>query len=331
MIMRLIACTVTTLCLLLPMPPALAASEKKEISYGWSPCICLEPVIVAKEMDLFARRGLDVRFERFPSFAPVAQALLAKKLDSGTMNSVYALSSAAGTNSYMKLLYPMNFVGNFGGDRYGPQSFVMVRKDASTKSIADLKGKRVGIGAIHDVGHIAFLEALRREGIRRDETKFQQLPFPQMEGALANGEVDAAIMIFPFVTFALEHETVRILAPNIDDVLPETVISWLAVHPDFVSANPSTVADLASSIAEAVTWIHDPRNVEKRYALLSKWTNVPLPAIRKMGLRTQYFESFPQGFRDHEKYLRPWNELMISAGATNKYLDFHRFVPELPR
>ena len=79
--------------------------------------------MVAQDKGIFQKHGLNVHYERFPSFFPITEAMLARKIDGGLINSAWAVSSEVQTSQYIKLVYPLNFVGVFDGQRYGPQDF----------------------------------------------------------------------------------------------------------------------------------------------------------------------------------------------------------------
>jgi hypothetical protein len=71
--------------------------------------------------------------------------------------------------------------------------------------------------------------------------------------------------------------------------------------------------------------MHKPDRAEERHRIVAKWTGIPASVVKKMGSNTQYFAALPNGFDEHEKYLRPWNELMIKAGSIDRLVDFRRY------
>jgi NitT/TauT family transport system substrate-binding protein len=303
-------------------------AEASEVVLGWSPCACFEPVMVAEEKGIFKRYGLNVTYERFPAFFPITEAMIAGKIDGGIINPVFAINAAAGTGEYVKLIYPLNHVGTFEGERFGPQAFVVTESNSELTSVSQFREKKIGVGTLNDVGHVALLEELTRAGVDPKDVQFVQIPHPQMEGAIVNKEVDAGLIIYPFITYALDRETVKIIAPNIDDVLNRTVISWLGANREFVEKNPETTEKLIKSLAEAAEWMNDSDNENERYDIISKWTNIPVETVKKMGLRTQYFGVYADGFKDYEGYLKPWNELMMKYGLQSRLVEFERFDPK---
>jgi len=72
------------------------------------------------------------------------------------------------------------------------------------QTIADLKGKTIGVNALNNIGTllITSLLAANAMGVKVDHIRFKAIPFPDMTRALQTHQVDAAWMVEPFVTYA---------------------------------------------------------------------------------------------------------------------------------
>jgi NitT/TauT family transport system substrate-binding protein len=72
-------------------------------------------------------------------------------------------------------------------------------------------------------------------------TKFVEMPFPEMAGALAAGRIDAAVLAEPQLSASLADGSVRVLGECYDGIAKEFLIgawfttgTWAKAHPDLV-------------------------------------------------------------------------------------------------
>src|SRR5262249_6608205 len=81
---------------------------------------------------------------------------------------------------------------------------LMLRKELAdqVRSVADLRGRVVGINIRQIMNHEQLEWVLRANGLELDDVNIEQIAFPELMAALANGKVDAGITLEPFVTMA---------------------------------------------------------------------------------------------------------------------------------
>src|SRR6202021_1735657 len=76
----------------------------------------------------------------------------------------------------------------------------MVLKDSPIKTIADLKGKKIGINAFASAVDLALRVALKKNGIdpRRD-VEIVEIAFPNIASAIREKRVDCGVLVIPFL------------------------------------------------------------------------------------------------------------------------------------
>ncbi|GAA1822614.1 hypothetical protein GCM10009771_22650 [Nesterenkonia flava] len=123
-------------------------------------------------------------------------------------------------------------------------------------SIEDLGGATFAVNSLENVNDFALMTVLEKHGVDTSALKFIELGFPEMAPALEAGDVDAALMIEPFVTMALEQGFDPVLSPYVES-RPELMIGlyltseeFAEEHPDIVEAFRDGVAATAADIAE---------------------------------------------------------------------------------
>ena len=77
------------------------------------------------------------------------------------------------------------------------QTASVVKADGPIKSVADLKGKRIGVNTINSVNWMYDRAFLRKHGLDPSQVTYVEIPFPSMIDALARGSVDAAVAQAP--------------------------------------------------------------------------------------------------------------------------------------
>lgn len=144
----------------------------------------------------FAEEGIDVQSTFFKSGSEIAPAVATGQVDVAVTTSGAALFNALSRGAdFMIVAEALNIeVGAPGGD----PTAIMVRTAAGITSGADLAGKKIAVTAPGQILDMIVNEYLAQSGLAPgDVTKVGMAP-PDMVPALANGSVDAAIMIDPF-------------------------------------------------------------------------------------------------------------------------------------
>ena len=155
-------------------------------------------LIIARELDLFSREGLDVAVKDEYSSGTGARALeglLAGNVDIAT--------SVAETAVVFKSFERKNFgiiASNGSSDN---DAKVVARKDRGITKLSDLRGKRIGTpkGTSMDF----FLHVLLvKNGISEKDVAIRYGKLEDLPLALANGEVDALSVREPYVSQAMK-------------------------------------------------------------------------------------------------------------------------------
>ena len=74
---------------------------------------------------------------------------------------------------------------------------LLVLKD-KINSIKDLEGKRVAVNVINSSAWLHAVAALDKHGVDWTKVRFTEIPFPQMNDPLLNGQVDGIGQVDPF-------------------------------------------------------------------------------------------------------------------------------------
>ncbi|WP_428568680.1 MAG: ABC transporter substrate-binding protein [Solidesulfovibrio sp. DCME] len=173
------------LAMLCASTAATALAQADKVTIGDSKLIISLPVFVAADQGLFAQNGLDVTLEEFETAQPLMDALVSGKVDVAGYTA-YAITMNASLRAKKELYYLTSLVE----DAQHPISKLLVKKDSPIQSIADLKGKRVGI--LPTIAYTLWLEAiLAKNGVDPAAVTLQNVAPPLSGSALESGAVDA--------------------------------------------------------------------------------------------------------------------------------------------
>ena len=65
----------------------------------------------------------------------------------------------------------------------------MIVQEGLVKSLKDLEGKRVAVNVINSTAWLHAVALLEKHGVDRTKVRFTEVPFPQMNDPLLNGQL----------------------------------------------------------------------------------------------------------------------------------------------
>jgi len=192
-----------------------------------------------------------IEWTQFQGTAPMVQAMVAGALDCSTQG---VLSLAQGAEKANLQAY---IVAQHVGERPGGFSvYWAVKDDSPIKTIADMKGKSVGINVFGSgiYGPMALL--LKKNGVDPDQDiKLVETGFPGSEDAIRSGRVDIGVLNQPFAARAEAKGGLRKLF-SLSDQMQNIVHILEVCRKDFVDNNQELakqyVRDLTAGMHKAV-------------------------------------------------------------------------------
>jgi NitT/TauT family transport system substrate-binding protein len=165
--------------------PAQAApppTVKLEVAYV-APSESMSIPWIAKEAGFFAQQGLDVNLHLVPGTPRLVQSLVAGDFDFGQVGAV-AVMRARAENADTVILASSGEYDSFK---------IMAHPQAGIRSVADLRGRTVGVSQIGSSSHTFLKMVLAREGIPLDDVHILQAGGnPQAAQAMLTGNIDAS-------------------------------------------------------------------------------------------------------------------------------------------
>jgi NitT/TauT family transport system substrate-binding protein len=196
-------------------PGAAGAAETAQVRIGIARTMSDVGYYVADAMGFFRDEGIEVTMTPFNSAAQMMAPLGVGELDvgGGTVSAGFYNSVARGIGT--KIVADQSSMK----PGYGYSSLV-VRKDlidsGRFKTLADLKGMKVAIGAPGTGTASALNETLKMGGLKYSDVEVVYLGFPEHLPALLNKGIDASMSNEPTMTLEIEQgAAVRIIGNDV--------------------------------------------------------------------------------------------------------------------
>ena len=215
-----------------------APEDLTEVSVGAIPIGDVAPLHLGVAEGFFEEEGLGVTVENTSGGAVAVPGVVSGNLDFAFGNTV-SLMVARGEG--LDLRYVTSgaaTTGEEGADFAG----VVVPEDSPIQDVADLEGKTISSNNLANIGDTSIRMAMDSAGADGSTPEFVEVAFPEAMAAAENGQVDAALILEPFLTSALQSGG--------------RVVLW-----NYAQAHPEL--DIGGYFASGETFEQDPELIEK--------------------------------------------------------------------
>ena len=228
-----------------------SAQTAQTLKIATTPTDIGSEVFYAQDKGFFKANGLDAQIQVISNGAAITSAVMSGALDVAQSN-IASLAAAHERGLDVVIIAP---AGQYSSKV--PTTALVVAKNSPIKTAKDLNGKTLagnGIKNITQVGAFAWME---KNGGDTSTTKFVEMPFPDMPGALVAGRIDAAVIAEPELSAALAKGDVRVLGNCYDGIAKEFMIGAWFTTGDYAKAHPDIVRKFAAVMAETASWMND--------------------------------------------------------------------------
>ncbi len=263
---------------------AIPALSQTLIRVGWGIPAEDAKYLMMQKPELFPNLGKTYRIEwfQFQSSAVQTQAMVSNAVDCSAQG-VLALAQGAingKLEAYIVAQHVFEKPGSFS-------VYWAVKDDSPIKTVADLKGKIVGISAYGAGIYGPFALHLKRHGIDPEkDIRLVETGFPNSEGAIRTGRVDAGVLNQPFAARAEAKGGTRKLFA-ISDETKNMVHIMEVCRKDFTDANPQAVRDYVRDLTAAMGMVM--ANRDQAIAVAAAVTKLPAAVFESYMLTERDF------------------------------------------
>ncbi|WP_454621265.1 sulfonate ABC transporter substrate-binding protein [Bradyrhizobium cenepequi] len=240
---------------------ARAEAAVKEIRIGYQKNGVL---VIARQRatleDHFKPAGIDVKWVEFSSGPPMMEAMNVGSVDFGAVgDSPPVFAQAAGAAIVYAAGQPIT---NGQG--------ILVPQNSAIRTIADLKGKRVGFTK-GSSAHNIVVQTLEKAGLTYRDIVPVYLTPPDAGPAFANGSIDAWAIWDPYFAIGETKQNGRILV-NAHEITKTN--SFFIANRDFANNHGPVLQQTIDVLASTATWAEAHRDEVAKS--LSSVTGIPL-------------------------------------------------------
>jgi NitT/TauT family transport system substrate-binding protein len=289
-----------------------AARELPEIRMGYLQSDLHQlAAFVALKKGFFEAEGLNVKVAGIFKAGPEEMsAFAAGSLDAGYVGEAPATTAVANNAADVTVVAQVNLEG----------SAIVVRKDASIKSVKELEGKTIAVPGHSTVQDFLLRKALSRSGIE-GRAKVIVVKPPEMITALDRGDIDAFIAWEPYPAKAVSMGVGRILIYS-GDIWPGHPCCAVVVDNNLLKNHREVVRKLLCAHIKATDYIKSHQ--EEAVRLGVEFTGLDETSVR-LALRSIKFEVLPSidGEMEYVRFLNKLGYIKVDdpEAFTGKFID----------
>jgi sulfonate transport system substrate-binding protein len=174
---------------------------------------------------------------------------------------------------------------------------IVVREDSTIKTVADLKGKKIGFAKAAGV-HYLLIAALDKAGLSFKDIEPAYLTPADGRAAFEKGAIDAWVVWDPFLSAAQRQSKVRVLA---DGTGIASYQRYYLAGSKFAKARPDVLRVIYAELEKTGKWVK--QNPKEAAALLSPVWGLDAATIEQANARRSYAVRpvVPEGLTEQQR------------------------------
>jgi len=159
---------------------------------------------------------------------------------------------------------------------------LLQRKGAGLKSGKDLEGKTVGVNVRFDIQWMVVQGWIKKTGGDTTKVTYREVPLPSMLDALRGGQVDAALVLDPFMTIGLSDPAFEMLGWPLSTTMPGLPSSLWIVTGTFAETKADVLRAYLRGFMKGVDWVNAHMGDEEYLQLVASFTKTDTKLLAKM-------------------------------------------------
>ncbi|SDM17109.1 ABC transporter substrate-binding protein [Allokutzneria albata] len=233
-----------------------AGLEKSRIKIGAMPIIDFAPLHMAIQKGYFRDEGLEIETVGIPGGTTSVNGLVGKQFDISVGNWMSFFEAQSKGVADLKLIAD--------GYQARPHNFVIVVPQGSSITAPQhLAGKRIAVTIRGAIAELLAKASMDAHSVDHSGVGWVEIQFPAMPAALKNKQVDAAVMVEPFITQAERNFGALPVLDVAQGATGDFPISGYATTAAFARDNPKTITAFRRALQRAQKEASDRGKVEQ--------------------------------------------------------------------
>lgn len=292
-----------------------ANADKRVVRLAIQPSAAFVPLVIAREKgwidESMKKMGVTVKWTDFESGPPMNESFAAGQQDIGVIGDVPSVAAIAAGQKNV-------FIAAADG---GPSYAMLVADDSGIKSVADLKGKKIGLTIGSTAQNLAG-KLLAKAGLDiKKDVQVINISTGDAQTVLLNKNVDAVVIWEPNVSRLDATDKIHILTHGGDIGFPG--VNVVFARQEFVKANPDIVKAYLKEYWRATKEYE--KNPKEYAELLSKYFKLDPGLVAKAASKYAYVLKFDKAEVDG---LQDTVSFLIQTGSIKKEIQVKDYVED---
>jgi NitT/TauT family transport system substrate-binding protein len=283
------------------------------VTVGVIPIVDVAPIYLGIQSGIFEDHGLEVTLELAEGGAAIVPAVADGTYQFGFSN-VTSLLVASSKGVPVKVVAPGNFSTGQPGKDF---SAVVASADSDIAGAADLAGRTVAVNSLKNIGDTTVRNVVDDAGGDPQAVEFVEMGFPDMSAAVMGGQVDAAWLVEPHLTQAVDQGA-KIISSNFVETDPDLLVAAYFTSDQMSAQDPETVEAFTAAIRESL--VYATEHPDETRAVLDTYTEID-PVVRSVMIMPRFAPDLDTA------YLQVVADLGLEYGMFDKPVDVTRLLP----
>jgi NitT/TauT family transport system substrate-binding protein len=291
---------------------APASGTVTNVTLGYVPYSDDASLFYAQDSGIFRQHGLNVTFVAQASPVAVEASMASGTEQFGFITTpVLANLNSKGVN--VKCVSSVD--GNQPSNPADDSTVLVAAKGSGITSVKGLAGKNVAEVQLTSLNSLAVEVLAKQAGVNPTSIHQIAIPFAQMPAALAQGRVQAAVIVAPFEQTAVAAGATVITHPNVD-LFPNATVTCLDAMGNYLSANPTVASEFRAAMNQSIAYSQTHESVVKQ-ALVKGLSLTPTVAAAQI-LATNWNSTLnPASITKIEGYMKQYGQITSEPAASS--------------
>jgi NitT/TauT family transport system substrate-binding protein len=253
------------------------AAEPILLHVGIVPIYAVSPHFAADAQGYFATEGIAVTTQPTQSGVVGIPGLVSGSFDIVYSNSISVLT-ALERGIDLRIIAEATLIPHKPPDG----GALFKRKGDNLFSGKDLEGKIVGINAKYDIQWLVMQGWIKKTGGDLSKITYREVPVPSALDALKNRQVDAALVLDPFMTIGFGDPAIELLGWPLLTVMPGLPTSLWVVTGNTADTRTEIVRAYVRAFMKGVAWVNANLGDQAYLDLIASYTKTDIKLLAKM-------------------------------------------------
>jgi NitT/TauT family transport system substrate-binding protein len=242
-----------------PSTPATPAKLKIIVL----PTVETAPLRLAERNGYFKAEGLEIEVTTAGSGPVALNGMLAGDFDIAHSSYVPFLNAQSSGVADIKIIAPSS--------SSAPNTAMLVTPpDSALHSMKDMAGRTIAVSGRNSMADLMVKANLKAAGVDAGTVKWVEVPFPDMTARLGQKDVDAAMMVEPFATFAKRKVNAIPLQDLANGTLTDVPLTGYGATRKFVESHRDQVAAFQRAMRKAAAEAKDRGKIQPLFTEYAK-------------------------------------------------------------